>query len=122
MAKKGSSKSLHSAAASKNINHPKIYPPLPQGINRSELFRLWLSVCRHDPKAKQELYRLTANSKILVVIKQFIKERNDLLKAKHKGNPNASTRKNTAWEKMSSRSSGWVSTVSGGLPSLGKRR
>lgn len=122
MPKKGSSKSRPSAP-SKNTRGTKIQLPLPEGINRSQLFSLWLRACRRDPNAQQCLYRLTADPKIQRVINQFVKERNDFFKSKDKGNRNVvSARSYTAWEQMSSRGSGWISTVSGGLPSLGKHR
>lgn len=123
MPKKSSSKLRQPTAPSKNTKSIKINLPLPEGISRSQLFSLWLRVCRRDPNAQQHLYRLTADPKIQRVINQFAKERNDFFKSKGKGNQNiVSAKSYTAWDQMSSRGSGWVSTVSGGLPSLGKHR
>ena len=96
---------------------------LPQGMSRKALFRLWLSARRRNSVAQTELHRLlTAHPKIQHILKEFVNEHESIVAPKHR---KAKTPTNkaapTAWERMSGRATQWVSVVSGGLPSLGKR-
>jgi hypothetical protein len=99
--------------------------PLPRGFTRNELFQLWLRACRRHTESQLELHRLlNSNRQIQSTINHFIEERKKLHKGKA-GNIAQSVpgrTPTTAWEQMAARGSGWVTKVSGGLPSLGRRR
>ncbi len=88
--------------------------------SRQRLFKLWLAALRREPGAPQALHRLlTSNPKIQATLSEFVEERN--AKRRHAA-PVSTQREATSWEKMAARGSGWVSSVSGGLPGLGKLR
>jgi hypothetical protein len=97
---------------------------LPKSMSRNALFRLWLSARRRNPDAQTELHRLlTAHPKIQHLLKVFVDEHKSIVTAKlRKANAPAAKTAPTAWERMSGRATQWVSVISGGLPSLGKRR
>ncbi len=97
---------------------------LPKGMSRNALFRLWLSARRRNPYAQTELHRLlTAHPKIQKILKEFVDEHKSIVAAKpRKAQVPATKAAPTAWEQMSGCATGWVSIMSGGLPSLGKRR
>lgn len=97
---------------------------LPNGMSRNALFRLWLSARRRNPDAQTELHRLlTARPKIQQLLKEFVDEQENIIAAKlRKAKAPAAKAAPTAWERMSGCATQWVSVISGGLPSLGKRR
>ena len=97
---------------------------LPRGMSRDALLQLWLMARRHHPEAQTELHRLlTANPKIQQTLKEFVDERESIVAAKYrKSKAPAPKPEQSAWERMSARATRWAAIVSGGLPSLGKRR
>lgn len=97
---------------------------LPQGMSRNYLFRVWLMARRHYPDAQVQLYRiLVANPKLQKTLREFAAEHEIISAAKYgKFKAAAPKPEQTAWERMSSRGALWTSIVSGGLPSLAKRR
>lgn len=97
---------------------------LPQGMSRNALFRLWLSARRRNSDAQTQLHQLlTAHPKIQQILKEFVDEHEIIVAAKlRKAKAPTNKAAPTAWERMSGRATQWVSVISGGLPSLGKRR
>jgi hypothetical protein len=102
----------------------KVREALPKGMSRNALFRIWLSARHNKPDAQKELHRLlTAHPKIQQILKEFVDEREHIVAPKYrKSNVSAPKAANSAWMRMTERSTRWTSVVSGGLPSLGKRR
>lgn len=98
---------------------------LPDGINRAALYKLWASARRRDASAQAQLHRLLqAHPEVEPTLRAFAAERDARIRedAAARSLPAKKPQVLGAWERNARKAGRWVGIVSGGLPTLGKRR
>jgi hypothetical protein len=99
---------------------------LAMDLTRNNLYALWVRACKKEGAAQLELHQLiAAKPELEKLFRAFAQDRKSKLEqaALARGDiPKVPPPPVGAWEQAMSKAGETVSIVSGGLPSLGKRR
>lgn len=98
---------------------------LPPGVDRAEVYRLWKKATRKNTVAQQALHKLLlAHPPVEGLLRAFAQEKADAIRERKRALGIDSKKKSPRgkWDLAAAKAGKYVVVVSGGLPTLGKRR